>query len=151
MITEATQENFVQPILQYDDKTRLWRLMVDYQLEYGPVNARKRLFIAAGFEYDKASVPRCLWIIARPDGPWEAASLFHDRLCRDEGKFPHPDQFRFETEVNGVWKLDSSKWHRSDADKLLEFVGVLGGANPTLARLYREAVSVYPPNWFKGF
>lgn len=151
MSVYATQEKFLQPVLQYDDDTKLWRLIEDYTLEWGKSDLRKRLFIAAGFEYDKASVPRFAWGIFRPDGPWEGASLFHDRLYRDQGKFPHPDQFRFETQVEGKWLLDTSKWHRKDADELLEFVGVLGGASPFMAHIYRGAVEIYPPNWFKGF
>ncbi len=148
--TYSTAEEFVQPVLQFDDKSELWRLVQDYTLEWGPKNFRKRLFMKAGFEYDKASVPRLFWGIARPDGPWEAAALFHDRLYRDKGRFT-TDEFEFETQVNGLWHSDSSRWTRRDADNLLEMVGILGGASPSQARIYKAAVQVYPPNWFKGF
>lgn len=152
MTTISTAESFVQPVLQYDAKTKLWRLVENYQFEWGSPGFRKRLFMAAGFEYDKASVPQFLWAIARPDGPWEAAALFHDRLYRDKGEFRQLAFFRFETQhLDGSWRVDPSKWHRGDADSLLEYMGILGGEVPWKARTYKAAVQVYPPNWFKGF
>jgi hypothetical protein len=150
-MTYATSENFLQPVLQYDSVSGLWRLVEDYTFEWGMPWFRKRLFMAAGFEYDKASVPRWLWVIARHDGEWEAAALFHDRLYRDEGYFYHPESFRFETFTDGQWQLDPSRWKRKDMDELLRHVGVLGGANPIMARLYKIAVVVNPVNWFKSF
>lgn len=150
MMTYSTAENFLQPALRWNPKTELFRLLEDYTLEWGPIDFRKRLFMAGGFEYDKASVPRPLWGIARPDGPWEAAALFHDRIYRDKGKFT-PGEFTFETRVRGIWKPDSSRWTRSEADDLLEMVGILGGASPAEAARYKWAVKLYPGNWFKGF
>jgi hypothetical protein len=144
----STAENFKQPTLQYDSTTKLWRLTEDYEFEWGPQGFRKRLWMRAGFEYDKASVPRFLWAIARPDGEWEAAALFHDRMYRDRFKFT-VGEFVFKTQVNGIWRTDSSRWRRSDADELLAYMGVLGGANPVMAQVYKAAVTVYPPNWFK--
>jgi hypothetical protein len=100
----------------------------------------------------RPSVPRLLWPIARPDGPWEAAALFHDRLYRDKGEFHQLDSFRFEVQLpDGIWQVDPSKWHRKDADDLLEYMGILGGEKPWKARAYKLAVQAYPPNWFKGF
>lgn len=151
MIVESTAENYLQPILQYEDHSKLWRLAEDYSFTWGKPGFRKRLLMAAGFEYDKASVPRFAWPLFRPDGPWEGAALWHDRLYRDKGEFPHPALFRFETLTGGAWIPDLSKWHRKDADALLEYCGILGGASKQEAALYRAAVSVYPPNWFKGF
>lgn len=148
---KSTAEVFVQPILQYDAKTKLFRLMTDYSFEWGPKDMRKRLIMAAGFEYDKASVPKILWGIARPDGPWEAAALMHDRLYRDEGKFPHPELFRFETLIKDEWIPDLSKWKRPDMDNLLEYMGVLGGAPKAEAKTYKWAVKMNPVNWFKPF
>lgn len=155
-VTRATAEDFQQPVLQFNDKSKLWRLVQDYEFTWGDPGFRKRLFMEAGFEYDKASVPKLAWGIFRPDGPWEAAALFHDRLYRDRGKFLHPDEFRFETQTidpkgNQRWNPDSSGWKRKDADALLEYMGVLGGASKTDAKIYRAAVALYPVNWFKGF
>lgn len=150
-MTYSSAEKFAQPVLQFHSETNLWRLVEDYEFEWGDPTFRKRLFMAAGFEYDKASVPKLAWGVYRPDGPWEAAALFHDRLYRDKGKFPHLEYFRFETFDGTIWKVDPSQWKRRDADELLEYMGVLGGASRRHAALYRTAVRLYPPNWFKGF
>jgi hypothetical protein len=145
-MTYATQENFQQPILQYDYGKNLYRLVEDYTVEWGRPHLRKRLICPAGFEYDKASVPRALWGIARPDGPWEGAALFHDRLYLFKGKLPTGE---FQTLVDGEWKNDPSPWRRSQADDILEFFGILGGAKKSDAWLYKKAVQLYPINWFK--
>lgn len=147
-MTYSTAEDFQQPVLQYDYKNKLFRLVEDYTVEWGRPHLRKRLTCPAGFEYDKASVPRLFWNIARPDGPWEGASLFHDRLYLFKGKLPAGE---FQTQVNDAWCDDPSPWRRSQADDLLAMLGVLGGATPWEASEYKTAVRLYPPNWFKGF
>jgi Protein of unknown function (DUF1353) len=144
----ATQEQFLQPVLQYDGKRDLYRLVEDYTIEWGRPHLRKRLQCAAGFEYDLASVPRLLWGLARPDGPWCGASLYHDRLYAFRGKLPLGE---FQTLVNGNWCNDPAPWRRSQADDLLELLGLLGGASKSQAKEYKLAVRLYPPNWFKGF
>ncbi len=150
MLVESFAESYEQPILQYSNKTKLFKLVEDYQFTWGEPNFRKRLFMAAGFEYDKASVPKFAWGFFRPDGPWEGAALWHDRFYRDKFKFQHPEQFRFETLTNGVWKPDLSQWKRRDADWLLSYCGELGGASKMDGLIYRTTVTIYPPNWFKG-
>lgn len=147
----STDSNFLQPVLQYNSRRGLWRLIEPYTFEWGPSGFRKQLYMDAGFEYDKASVPKFLHGVFRADGPWEAAALFHDRFYRDKGRFLNIDEFTFETFIDNMWKPDSSSWKRKDADELLEYMGVLGGAKKWEARLYKEAVHWYPPNWFKGF
>jgi hypothetical protein len=144
----STAENFVQPCLQYNQKDKLWRLVEDYCFEWGDPCFRKRLICLAGFEYDKASVPRWAWAIARPDGPWEAAALFHDRLYLFKGKLPLGE---FQTYVDGKWRNDTSPWRRSQADDLLAYAGQLGGASALEANTYKWAVKLYPVNWFKNF
>lgn len=149
--TYSTAENFIAPTLLYDSKTNDYRLVQDYTFEWGTVGARKRLTQKAGFEYDKASVPRLLQGLARSDGPWDGASLFHDDLYLHKGKFT--DDFYFETQnlLTKEWQKDSSPWKRGQADDLLEYMGKLGGASKGTALLYKTAVRIYPPNWFKGF
>lgn len=151
-IVECTEEDFINPWLQYDTKRKLFKLLVDYSFEWGKPNARKKLYMASGFEYDKASVPKFAWGVFRPDGPWEAAALWHDRLYRDEFEFKHPELFRYETfnALTCKWEPDLSKWKRKDADALLAFVGRLGGASKLDSIIYQTAVAIYPPNWFKG-
>ena len=148
MAIYATQENFLQPVLQYDALRNLYRLVEDYTVEWGRAHLRKRLSCPAGFEYDLASVPRLLWGLARPDGPWNGASLWHDRLYAFRGKLPVGE---FQTLIKGEWKDDSAPWRRGQADELLELFGVLGGASKVQAAEYKLAVQIYPVNWFKGF
>lgn len=148
----CTQEDFVQPILQYNAKQKLWRLVEDYTMEWGEPGFRKRLIHSAGREYDKASVPKLLRNIAEHDGVWEGPSFWHDSLYANEGLFPHLDTFRFETKSPfGEWKVDPSKWRRKDMDKLLKESGIWAGARPTQANLYETMVKIYPVNWFKPF
>lgn len=142
----STQEEFQQPILQYDGMRDLYRLMDDYTVEWGRPHMRKRLICPAGYEYDLASVPRLLWGIARPDGPWIAAALFHDRLYAFKGKLPVGE---FQTQIGLDWHNDPSPWRRSQADDLLELFGRFGGASKSEAAQYKLAVKLYPPNWFK--
>ena len=146
MTTYSTTENFQQAITQFDSKTKLYRLVEDYHFEWGQPWMRKALFVPAGFEYDKASVPRFLWGIARPDGPWDTASLLHDRLYLFRGKLPAGE---FKTFVDGRWCNDPSPWTRPQSDDLLEYVGTLGGASKQEAALYKWMVELFPPNWFK--
>jgi hypothetical protein len=148
-ITFSSPGNFQMPKLQYDRKSGLFRLLETYIFTWeSQPGFEKRLICPAGFEYDKASVPRLLWGIARPDGPWEAAALFHDRLYRFKGKLPDGE---FQVKLRGTWRNDPSPWTRRDADNLLEYMGVLGGASKFEAWKYKTAVQLYPPNWFKGF
>ena len=148
MTTYSTAENFLQAVTQYDGQTKLYRLIEDYHFEWGPAGFRKSLFVPAGFEYDKASVPRFLWGIARPDGPWDTASLIHDRLYLFKGKLPAGE---FKTFINGHWLPDPSPWTRAQADDMLEYLGILGGAGRHEAARYKWSVKLWPGNWFKGF
>lgn len=150
-MTYSTPEEFLQPVLQWRGKKNLWGLYEDYTQEYGPPGHRKRLFMAAGYEYDKASVPRGLWAVARPDGPWEGPSLWHDKLYQEKGEFHKLDFFRFETQMGGIWRVDPGKWKRAWADDLLADFAILAGVDPVEANKYKWAVKSYPPNWFKGF
>lgn len=55
-------------------------------LGYGCCDRRNRLtlFIPKYFETDFASIPRPLWWLYPPDGPWIEASVVHDYLyCRN--------------------------------------------------------------------
>jgi len=151
-MTYSTQENYKSPVLQYDEATNLYRLDEDYTQEWGPVGFRKRLFMAAGYEYDKASVPRPLWGVARPDGPWDGPSLWHDRFWQEKGKFPHPELFRFETQNSkGEWNPDLSPWHTPATNSFLSLDAQFAGIARVEAEKYKWAVILFPLNWFKRF
>ena len=50
-----------------------------YPLHSDPID------VPAGFETDFASVPRGLWNIFPPDGPWTQAAVLHDLLYNTRG------------------------------------------------------------------
>lgn len=56
-----------------------WRLIVPlvYQTHAGDV-----ITVPAGFETDFASIPRALWSLFPPAGPWGPAAVIHDFLYR---------------------------------------------------------------------
>jgi len=151
MTTHSSPEFFQQPVLQFNSQTCLWRLVQDYCFIWMDKGVCRKFYIQSGMEYDKASVPRPLWGIARTDGPWEAASLMHDALYRylQHGGTMPPGMLQ-EKLPGGQW-VDTKKFTRTQADNLLEFAGHLGGASKFEAGEYKWAVRLAPENWFKGF
>ncbi|MEM0952421.1 MAG: DUF1353 domain-containing protein [Cyanobacteria bacterium P01_H01_bin.74] len=147
-MTFSTPEKFVQPVLQYDSKTKRYTLMVPYTFEWIHRNRLTRLICPAGFNYDKASVPRLLWSLARPDGPWEAASLFHDRFYQFKGNLPVGD---CQVYHDGDWENMTAPWTRKHVDQLFLEMGKLAGINRWIALKYYLAVRCWPLNWFNGF
>lgn len=147
MTTYSTPENFRQPILEWV-KGREFVLIDDFDFQWHDGSVIKRITVPAGYNYDKASVPRFLWGIARPDGPWEAAALIHDRLYQFKGKLPAGE---YKVQVGGFWHEDTAPWTRAQADDMLEWLGILGGASKAEAARYKWAVKLWPGNWLKGF
>lgn len=151
MTTHSSPDHFEQPILQWDQKSQLWVLVQDYCFIWLDKGICRMLTVPSGTEYDKASVPRPLWGIARTDGPWEAASLMHDMLYRylqHGGRLPKG--VLQEKLPGGKWR-DTTKFTRIQADNLLEYAGRLGGVSKFEAAEYKLAVRYAPENWFKGF
>lgn len=148
-MTYSTAEEWLGPTLQYNEKRKLWRLTEDYTFEWGDIDFRKRKFLAAGYEYNKASTPWFLRNLFPHDAEWEGPSLFHDKGYEEKGEFRDLDRWRFETKINGVWRIDSGRWKRKDEDLLFKLMGECSGARNV--RLYYSAVRIYPPNMFKGF
>lgn len=151
-MTYSTPESFKQPILQWDDNAEDWTLIEDYIFEWGDPHegVLKRITIPAGKDYDKASVPKLVWGVFRPDGPWEAPALIHDMGYQYKGDF-NAGGLKYETCIDqekGTWK-PGGKWNRKQVDKLFAFMGKCAGAK--YVGVYYSAVRAYPPNWFKGF
>ena len=48
--------------------------------EIGALGSGVTVEVPAGFVTDLASVPRCLWWLLPPFGPWSAAAVLHDYL-----------------------------------------------------------------------
>jgi len=147
-MTLSTPQNFRHPVLEYDEELKLWRLVENYTFIWDDPKTKRmeRLHIPAGEVYDKASVPRALWSVARPDGPWEGPALFHDILYKKKGDMGD----MYHVADGGKWVL-GPKWSRWRADWFLGWTGKLGGASYLGASKYTWAVRLYPPNFFKGF
>lgn len=147
MTTYSSQSKFQQPVLQYEPGKE-FVLVEDYVFTWVSSGITKMLWIPAGFNYDKASVPKFAWGRFRPDGPVEAAALIHDRLYMFKGKLPAGE---YQVFINREWRNDPSPWTRAQADDLLEMMGILGGMSKKDAAIYKWAVKLYPPNFFKSF
>lgn len=149
----STDTEFQQPIVQFHGASRLYRLVEDYTQEWGPAGFRKRLFMAAGYEYDGASVPDFIPPVLAPQEKWWLGpALWHDRGRQSKGLWPHLEQFRFETQTNGIWRVDAGPgWHGKDWDNFLGLDGKFAGAPAWQCRAFVAAVKLYPPNWFKNF
>lgn len=147
----STPALFIQPILQWRDDVRLWELKEDYCFQYGGRDRNVyRVIVKAGMLYDKASVPRPLWGIARADGPWEGPSLIHDyiwRWCKNGGKFPAGT---YQMKVADTW-VDKDRMSQWDSNMLLAMMGEGAGESNFECQLYRWAVQLCPVNWGKGF
>lgn len=50
-------------------------------------DARDRVIVYAGQRTDLASIPRALWPLLPPDGPWALAAVFHDAGYKSLGSY----------------------------------------------------------------
>lgn len=62
---------------------RQWRLLVEF--DFASAVLERLIRVPAGFETDFASVPRLLWPILDPTGPYGKAAVLHDWLYRTRG------------------------------------------------------------------
>lgn len=63
---------------------RTYRLLAGIEWRGVAAGLRWRVEVPRGFETDFASVPRVLWWLVPPCGPWAPAALVHDYLYRVE-------------------------------------------------------------------
>lgn len=76
----APISKFCLPLaLEYLDG-RSWRLLSAFT--FGSVTYQGVIAIPAGFETDFASIPRVLWAVLPPTGPYGKAVLVHDAIYR---------------------------------------------------------------------
>jgi hypothetical protein len=71
-----------QPILRNGHSYYAVRDRITFRTDGGEV-----LTVHAGQTTDLASIPRFLWPILPPDGPWAEAAVFHDTCYRTRGAF----------------------------------------------------------------
>lgn len=97
-----------------------YRLNSPYFYEWEKHGVRRRLRIAAGFEYDGASVPRVLWTLTgiERDGLQRAGALVHDVMYRHEGRLPAGMQEVW-SEGHQEWEpMPEVRWTRAEVDAL---------------------------------
>ena len=61
----------------------LWGLQ--RTLSYEPSNATDTITVPRGFVTDLASIPRFVWTLLPPDGPWVKGAVIHDFLYATRG------------------------------------------------------------------
>jgi len=87
----------------------LWGLHAT--LRYTPSDAEHTITVQKGFVTDLASIPRAVWILLPPDGPWVKGAVIHD--------------FLYATRGTGTWKKHPSgntrpePYSRAEADWIL--------------------------------
>lgn len=95
---------------------------VEAEYIYDRVN--HKIKVPKGFIYDRASIPRILWLLISPDDLGNVAPLLHDYLYRSGGKLPndHVDPYRtydrLEADdlfLEAMTKCGVDKWRREAA------------------------------------
>lgn len=101
-----------------------YRLNTPYPYEWVADGVRRRLVIAAGFEYDGASVPRPLWTLTgiERDGLQRAAALVHDVHYRNGGWLGNGITQAIWSDGAQIWETvepsEDCRWTRADVDAL---------------------------------
>lgn len=97
-----------------------YRLNLPYCYEWEKDGVKRRLKIAAGFEYDGASAPRFLWTLTgiERDGLQRAAALVHDVLYRLGGALPDGMQEVWSDVAQAWLPVSDARWTREDTDQL---------------------------------
>jgi len=71
----------------YRDLSDGHRAVLMQDLVFTTECGRVRVRVPMGFVTDWASVPRVLWPIFPPRGPWNRAAIVHDFLCVEGDRF----------------------------------------------------------------
>lgn len=79
----------------------VWRVLTTFKYHIGAPNSTQVVVVPEGFITDFASIPRLLWNILPPTGPYVPAALAHDLLYRDAAIWsadaPCPTAYRWKT------------------------------------------------------
>lgn len=123
-----------------------YRLNSPYSYEWEKGGVRRRLRIAAGFEYDGASVPRPLWSLTgiERDGLQRAAALVHDTLYRCDGVLGDWIVQEVWSEGRQEWETESDvRWTREQTDRLFCRMLREGGVSMLKRRMMYRGVRAF--------
>jgi hypothetical protein len=129
-----------------------YRLNSPYFYEWEKNGVRRRLRIAAGFEYDGASVPRVLWTLTgiERDGLQRAGALVHDVMYRHEGRLPAGMQEVW-SEGHQEWEpMPEVRWSRVEADALFCRMLREAGVSRLKRRMMYRGVRLFGWRFWKG-
>lgn len=95
-----------------------WRIAQPLIYDVGVEGSGETITVPAGATTDLASIPRGLWNLLPPDGPWTKAAVVHDFLYSTRG----------ECELNGLrYRTRAAPYSRAEADGVLrEAMAVVG-------------------------
>lgn len=102
------------------DGRQLWQLVKPLDFFLAVNGGGIRVSVPAGFQTDFASVPRALWPIFPPQGPWCEAAVVHDYLygsCRCS-RFLADSLFR-----EAMYRLGVPVWRRVAAYYAVRWFG----------------------------
>ena len=112
---EYREKAFTAPLTVTKQASGLWKVARTFRYYVKEIGGSDFVEVPAGFSTDFASVPRGLWNLFPPDGPWTQAAVLHDALYSMQGDIPKgrarsrkecDDIFRESMQVLGVplWK-----------------------------------------------
>lgn len=90
----------------YDPRKQIWVLVGDFRITINRGHHAHHLKIPDGYEFDLASIPRCLWSLIAPFELSLVAPLVHDVLYQYAGRLP------------AGWLDPQAEFSRRDADNL---------------------------------
>jgi hypothetical protein len=92
----------------------MFRLENDLIFQQDSTSMGLSVIVPAGFVTEFASVPRFLWFIFPPAGPWNRATVIHDYLCETQScsRFMADAVFREAMRELGVprWRRIAMYW-----------------------------------------
>jgi len=130
--------DYVQKRPWYRRDKNWWVIVDPHYLDVEHDGAELRLEVPEGYLTDGASVPRSLWRLFPPHGPYSRAAFFHDLLCDTKG-------VNIWTDADGEKKtirLSSKETHH-----LFKNIMLFLGLNRTRVNMMWNGVRLGGPRW----
>lgn len=107
---------FLTPLhLEYLDGIS-WKVLAPFEYRLGAPDGTESILVPFGFVTDFASVPRVLWTLLPPTGPYGKAAVIHDWLYHYRRILPQP-RFADRSEADRIFNeamqvLQVGRWTR---------------------------------------